>query len=126
MFDMPFGVIIQHGRTDFCSDEHPGNVRQVSKVLLGGQFYHTKGAKMLHPLDVCGIRPCLEADMHSYASTQRLLHRFTLLDTPLDVLEAGAKLGCCAFRITHQKSHTIAIFTQVSGNRSPNSTSASN
>jgi hypothetical protein len=64
--------------------------------------------------------------MHSCASAQRLLHRFTLLDTSLDVLEAGAKLGYCATRITHQKPHMMAIFTQLSGNRSPNGACGSN
>jgi hypothetical protein len=120
------GVIIQHSRTDFCSDEHPGNVCQVSERGVRGQFYRTEGAKMLHPLDVCGIRTCLEADMHSCAPAQRLLHRFTLLDTSLDVLEAGAKLGYCSCRITHQKPHMMAIFTQLSGNRSPNGAGGSN
>src|SRR5262249_40921676 len=53
--------------------------------------------------------------MHSCTSAKRLLHRFILLDTSLNILEAGAKLGCCPRRIAYEKPHLIAIFTQLSG-----------
>jgi len=126
LFDAPFGLIIQRGRTDLCSDKHPGNVRQASEVLLRGQFHDAHHPKMLHLLDIFGVRARLEAEMRSYASTERLLHHLVIFDTSLNILEAGAELGCCAFRIAYQEPHLIAIVTQLSGDWRPNGAGSSN
>src|SRR6266566_7267636 len=87
LFDPPLRLIIQDGRVGFCSDKHSRNVGQMAHVRLCGQFHDAQCSKVLNPLDSFRARTCLEAKMHSYASTECLLHRITVFDTPLDVLE---------------------------------------